>query len=144
MPSNESLNRTFLERARIILYRLEDGVLVGLLLLMIGIMEVGIAFYDYLTIERATLEGVRTASFTGTSLDADCQTVTVIVDELPGGFLDRVQQIEVYHADADGNQILAETNTWQYLGSTPSISAHFKNVSGCGFPFVTSSQLTTA
>lgn len=36
MPSNESLNRSFLEHSRKILYRLEDGVLVGLLLLMIG------------------------------------------------------------------------------------------------------------
>jgi hypothetical protein len=87
-----------------------------LLLLMIGIMEVGVAFYDYLTIERATLEGVRTASFTGRALDADCQTVNTIVAALPGGFLDRVQQIEIYHADANGNQLIGQTNTWQYNG----------------------------
>lgn len=36
MPSNKSLDRSFLERIRNILYVLEDGVLVGLLLLMIG------------------------------------------------------------------------------------------------------------
>ena len=46
-----------------------------LLLLMIGIMEVGVAFYEYLTIERATLEGVRTAAFTGTTKDADCAAI---------------------------------------------------------------------
>ena len=87
-----------------------------LLLLMIGILEVGVAFYDYLTIERATLEGVRTASFTGRAVDADCQTVKNVVTAFPGGFLDRVQQIEIYHADANGNQIIAQTNTWQYNG----------------------------
>jgi hypothetical protein len=90
-----------------------------LLLLMIGIMEVGVAFYDYLTIERATLEGVRTASFTGDAIDADCQTITNIVTDLPGGFLDRITQIEIFHADAAGNQIPGETNIWQYLGPTP-------------------------
>lgn len=87
-----------------------------LLLLMIGIMEVGIAFYDYLTIERSTLEGVRTASFTGTGVDADCQTVNNVVASFPGGFLDRVQQIEIYRADANGNQLAGQTNTWQYNG----------------------------
>jgi hypothetical protein len=90
-----------------------------LLLLMIGIMEVGVAFYDYLTIERATLEGVRTASFTGDALDADCQSINTIVDSFPGGFLDRVQQVEIYRADQSGNQILGQTNTWQYLGGDP-------------------------
>jgi hypothetical protein len=90
-----------------------------LLLLMIGIMEVGVAFYDFLTIERATLEGVRTASFTGRALDADCRTTTNIVGALPGGFLNRVQQIEIYRADANGNQIAGQTNTWQYLGGDP-------------------------
>jgi Flp pilus assembly protein TadG len=34
-------------------------VLPLLVLLMVGIMEVGVAFYDYLTIERATLEVTR-------------------------------------------------------------------------------------
>ncbi len=87
-----------------------------LLLLMIGIMEVGVAFYDYLTVERASLEGVRTASFTGRALDADCQTITNVVGILPSGFLDRVQRIEIFHADANGNQIIGETNTWQYTG----------------------------
>lgn len=90
-----------------------------LLLLMIGIMEVGVAFYDYLTIERATLEGVRTASFTGDAIDADCQTITNIVTDLPGGFLDRITQIEIFHADTAGHQIPGETNIWQYLGPDP-------------------------
>jgi hypothetical protein len=90
-----------------------------LLLLMIGIMEVGVAFYDYLTVEQASLEGVRTASFTGRSLDADCQTVTNVVATLPGGFLNRVQRIEIYHADTNGDQIIGQTNTWQYTGGDP-------------------------
>jgi len=90
-----------------------------LLLLMIGIMEVGVGFYDYLTVERATLEGVRTASFTGSALDADCQTVTSVAASFPSGFLDRVQQIEIYQADPNGNQLIGQTNTWQYQGGDP-------------------------
>jgi hypothetical protein len=87
-----------------------------LVLMMVGIMEIGVAFYDYLTIERATLEGVRTVSFTGTDPTADCAAVNNIVSELPGGFLDRIDRIEIYKADAAGNQLLASTNTWRYNG----------------------------
>ncbi|MDH5616912.1 MAG: pilus assembly protein [Acidimicrobiia bacterium] len=91
-----------------------------LLLLMIGIMEVGVAFYDYLTVERSTLEGVRTASFTGDDLYADCLTINTIVDSFPGGFLDRVQQIEIYKFDpVTSQQDLSKTNIWQYLGGDP-------------------------
>lgn len=90
-----------------------------LVLLMIGIMEVGVAFYEYLTIEQATLEGVRTASFTGTDADADCTSIQNIVAFFPSGFLDRVQRIEIYRADQAGNQLLGQTNLWQYLGGDP-------------------------
>ena len=95
-----------------------------LLLLMIGIMEVGVAFYDYLSVEQASLEGVRTASFTGRTVDADCQTINNVIAALPGGFLDRVQSIEIFHADANGNQIIGQTNTWQYTGGDPTDCAN--------------------
>jgi hypothetical protein len=113
-----------------------------LLLLMIGIMEVGVAFHDYLSVERATLEGVRTASFTGRAADADCQTVTNIVDALPAGFLDRVQQIEIYKADAAGNQIPGLTNVWQYLGGDPTDCALSWNNSPN--PWLPANRQTTA
>ena len=113
-----------------------------LLLLMIGIMEVGVAFYDYLSIERATLEGVRTASFTGRAVDADCQTINNIVDSLPAGFLDRVQQIEIYKADAGGNQIPGLTNVWQYLGGDPTDCVNSWNTSPN--PWLPAARQTTA
>lgn len=113
-----------------------------LLLLMIGIMEVGVAFYDYLAIERATLEGVRTASFTGRAADADCQTITNIVNELPGGFLDRVQQIEIYRADQAGDQIPGQTNVWRYLGGDPTDCANSWNNSPN--PWLPAARQTTA
>lgn len=89
-----------------------------LLLLMIGIMEVGVAFYEYLTIERATLEGVRTASFTGTTMDADCSTITNVVGALPGGFVDRIDRVEIFKADANGDQLPGATNIWRYTAGT--------------------------
>jgi hypothetical protein len=91
-------------------------VLPLLILLMVGIMEVGVAFYDYLTIERATLEGARTAAFTGTVVDADCATVTSVVKALPSGFLDRVDRIEIYKADSNGDQLPGATNVWRHNG----------------------------
>jgi Flp pilus assembly protein TadG len=93
-------------------------VLPLLVLLMVGIMEVGVAFYDYLTIERATLEGARTAAFTGTAVDADCATVQSVVKALPAGFLDRIDRIEIYQADSNGDQLPGATNVWRYNGGT--------------------------
>ena len=87
-----------------------------LLLLMIGILEVGVAFFDYLTIERATLEGVRTASFTGTTMDADCETIKHVVAAFPDGFVDRIDRVEIYKADTNGDQLPGATNIWRYQG----------------------------
>jgi hypothetical protein len=93
----------------------EFAVLLPLLvLLMVGIMEVGVAFYEYLTIERATIEGARTAAFTGTVVGADCATIDSVVDALPGGFLDRIDRVEIYKADANGDQLPGATNVWRY------------------------------
>jgi hypothetical protein len=94
-------------------------VLPLLILLMVGIMEIGLAFYDYLTIERATLEGVRTAAFTGTSRDADCAAVRNVVAAFPDGFVDRIDRIEIYKADANGDQLPGFTNIWRYNGGGP-------------------------
>lgn len=89
-----------------------------LLLLMIGILEIGVAFYEYLTIERATLEGVRTASFTGTTMDADCSTINNVVEAFPGGFVDRIDRIEIFKADTNGDQLPGATNIWRYKAGT--------------------------
>lgn len=93
-------------------------VLPLLLLLMIGILETGVAFYEYLTIERATLEGVRTASFTGTTLGADCETINTVVDAFPPGFVERIDRIEIYKADLNGDQLPGATNIWRYKDGT--------------------------
>jgi hypothetical protein len=92
-------------------------VLPLLLILFIGIMEFGMAFYDFLTVEQAAREGVRTGAFVGTVPDADCEIVKSIVEFLPSGFLDRVDHLEIFEADSGGHQIASETNTWQYKGS---------------------------
>jgi len=112
---------------RITRRRREDGatlvefalVLPLLLLLFIGIMEFGTAFYDFLTVEQAAREGVRTGAFLGTTPDADCEIVRAVVDFLPGGFLDRMGDIQIYKADANGNQNPFLTNVWHYKGGDP-------------------------
>jgi hypothetical protein len=104
--------------------RREDGatlvefalVMPLLLLLFIGIMEFGTAFYDFLTVEQAAREGVRTGAFLGTTPGADCEIVLAIVDFLPGGFLDRMGDIQIYEADANGDQNSFLTNVWHYKG----------------------------
>lgn len=90
-----------------------------IMLLFVGIMEFGMSFYDFLTVEQAAREGVRTGAFVGTAPDADCQIVTSIVNFLPNGFLDRIDHIEIYEATSDGDQIASLTNTWQYKNGDP-------------------------
>ncbi|GBE21091.1 TadE-like protein [bacterium BMS3Bbin01] len=90
-----------------------------LLLLFIGIMEFGMSFYDFLTVEQAAREGVRTAAFVGTAPDADCQAISAVVAFLPNGFLDRVEYLAIYKANPDGSQDNTNTNRWRYAGGDP-------------------------
>lgn len=90
-----------------------------LLLIFIGIMEFGMSFYDFLTVEQSAREGVRTGAFTGTAPDADCQVISSMVAFLPGGFLERVDRFEIFRANQDGSQVASDTNVWMYDGGDP-------------------------
>lgn len=83
-----------------------------LILITFAIFEFGLAFYEYLTVERATNEGARTAAFMGTDPTADCVAVGAAAVTLTADMVDRIDRIEVYRADADGNQLGGQTNTW--------------------------------
>ena len=89
-----------------------------LLLIMIGIMEMGLAFKDILTVSHAAREGSRVGAFAGDDTTADCQIVQNIIAQLTGE-LDSIQDIEIYRADTDGDQILSQTNTWTYASGDP-------------------------
>jgi hypothetical protein len=95
-------------------------VLPIVVLIMIGTLEIGLAFKDYLTVSYASREGARVGALSGDRATADCDVVHSVMDVLGTSDLSDLKRIEIYRADPNtGNQIGAQTNTWTYIGSDP-------------------------
>ncbi|MFP3915227.1 MAG: TadE/TadG family type IV pilus assembly protein [Actinomycetota bacterium] len=93
-------------------------VLPLLVALMVGIMELGMAFRDVLTTSSAVREGTRVLSALGNDPDADCTALIAAIDTLLlGGSIDQLQRVEIYRADSDGDQVPADTNTYTLTGT---------------------------
>ena len=91
-------------------------VLPILLILIIGIMETGTHFKDYLEVSAAAREGSRYAAFLGDEADADCKIVQQIADTLVTS-LDQLDSIQIYQADqTTGAPVPGKTNTWTLIG----------------------------
>ena len=90
-----------------------------LLLIVIGTAEFGLAFKDWLSVGHATREGVRIASTMGNHVDADCETVKATIDALVAVDINQIDRIEIYRADAGGQQIMGDTNRWRYTSGDP-------------------------
>jgi Flp pilus assembly protein TadG len=92
-------------------------VLPILFLVLVGIFEIGMAFKSYLTVAYLAREGARLAAFTGTDVDADCTTVTSLANQMGPQDLARLDRIEIFKADAAGNQSSLTTNTFRFTGA---------------------------
>ena len=88
-------------------------VLPLLILISFAIMEFGVAFYEYLSVERATNDGVRTVAFMGSREDADCVAVTTVAAAVPGSMLARIDRVEIFKADGNGNPLPGQVNVWR-------------------------------
>lgn len=86
-----------------------------LVLLFIGTMEVGLAFYDFLTVGSATREGSRVAAFLGDDPNADCSIAQTVHAEL-GSLSLRMDEIQIYRAKDDGTPDIFKTNSWVLTG----------------------------
>ncbi len=103
------------------------------LVLLLAMLEFGLAFSDRLTIGNATREGARIGSALVTGSDTSCSgdpngVDTTIVASLQnilksGGSdvnLSRINEIRIYKANSSGNQIGGFVNVWRYTpGSGP-------------------------
>lgn len=89
-------------------------VLPLLVLIIMGILEFGVAFKDFLTVSHASKEGSRVAAFAGDDPNTDCLVAQEVVGIL--GADPRIQRIEIYKTDANGNQLAGYTNTWKLVG----------------------------
>ena len=80
-----------------------------LVLMVIGIIEIGVAFRDYLTVSAASREGARVAALAGTDPQTDCAVLRGIAGLVTPGDLARIDQVEIYKA-AEGTGAQGVTN----------------------------------
>jgi Flp pilus assembly protein TadG len=84
-----------------------------LLMVFIGILELGVAFKDLLGASQAVREGVRIASFSGDSVDADCSVIEGMAPFL-ANYADTLDRVEIYRTNGAGQQIPSQTNVYTF------------------------------
>ncbi len=93
-----------------------------LLMLVLGVFELGAAFKSYLTTSNAVREGTRLLSARGTDEMADCQALVKAVDALTlaNGF-EALDRIEIFQADPEDGSAYgpSTTNTFRYSAGDP-------------------------
>lgn len=79
---------------------IEAAIILPLLLLVvISIMELGLAFKDYLTVSYLSREGARIGALAGDDQTADCAILTGLGDLISPNDLARIDRIEIYQAN---------------------------------------------
>lgn len=94
-------------------------ILPTLLLVLIGIFELGMAFRSFLTTSYLAREGARMVAFLGTDVDADCTMVTTTIQSITESDLSRIDRIEVFKVAANGDPAPGGTNTYRFTGTDP-------------------------
>jgi Flp pilus assembly protein TadG len=92
-----------------------------LILIIMGTLEIGLAFKDYLTVSYISREGARLGALAGDDPDADCTILRGIGGLATSRDLARIDQIQIFKADVNtGAQGL--TNVATYVdGADPTI-----------------------
>ena len=106
----------------------EFAVLMPLMLLMIiGITEFGIGFKDWLTVANATREGARMGAVVGNDIDADCNIIGAVMNNMGIAGVDNVQEFWVFKANSDGSPS-GTRNTYTYLSGDPADCTNWSGV----------------
>lgn len=86
-----------------------------LILIVMGTLEIGLAFKDYLTVSYLSREGARLGALAGDDPEADCAILRGIGELATNTDLARISQVQIYKADeGTGNQ--GATNVATYNG----------------------------
>jgi Flp pilus assembly protein TadG len=92
-----------------------------LILIVMGTLEIGLAFKDYLTVSYVSREGARLGGLAGDDPDADCSILVGIGNIVTSADLARIDEIQIYKAD-DGTGAQGLTNTATYnVGKDPTV-----------------------
>jgi hypothetical protein len=88
-------------------------ILPVLLLIVVTIMELGLAFKDFLTTDFAAKEGARVGALAGNDVDADCQIIQSIVAGYGASDFDDLNSITIFEVNDSGNSTGRE-NVWTF------------------------------
>lgn len=90
-----------------------------LLLLVVGVIEWGLAFRDHLALQSAVAGGARMAAVAGSTATADWQVLEAVERELVGVPMAQVRAVVVFKADGPGAAVPPECKVAsQLVGST--------------------------
>ncbi len=91
-----------------------------LVLLLVGIMELGLAFGDSMQVTQATREGAQIGSVAGNDIDADCFVIQRVAGVLRQSHLDRLNTLEIFETNpSTGAPVPGSINTYTYTGGDP-------------------------
>lgn len=89
-----------------------------LILIIMGILELGMVFKDYLTVSYLSREAARIGALAGDDPFADCAILLGIEGLATTRDLSRMEPIEIYRASPNG-AVLQGPNTGNYEGGSP-------------------------
>lgn len=94
-----------------------------LIMIIMAMLELGMAFKDYLSVSYLSREGTRIAGLAGADPMADCAVLVGIAGLATPGDLERIQAVQIYRAEeATGNQIMTDTNYGtRIVGNDPTV-----------------------
>jgi Flp pilus assembly protein TadG len=88
-------------------------VLPIVILVLLGILESGVAFRDFLTVSNAAKEGVRVVAAMGDDPNSDCVALAKTAASITTSIrIEQLVEVQIFRADANGNQIGSDTNTY--------------------------------
>jgi len=92
-----------------------------LILIVMGTLEIGLAFKDYLAVSYISREGARLGALAGDDPEADCAILEGIGNLATDKDLERIDEIQIFKADeGSGNQGLTNVATYN-PGKDPTI-----------------------
>ncbi|MBT8212919.1 MAG: pilus assembly protein, partial [Acidimicrobiia bacterium] len=92
-------------------------VAVAFILLLVGILEFGLAFRDRLSYNNAVAVSARVGSRAGTASNADWLMLEQLEDGLAAAGVDDLQAVWVYKSKSDGTPEPGFVNYYEYTGS---------------------------
>ena len=89
-------------------------ILPTLLLILLSIMELGLAFKDFLTTDFAAKEGARVGALAGNDIEADCEIIQSIVAGYTATDFDDLNSITIFEVSESGAAVPGNQNEWRF------------------------------